>query len=338
MPILAILRDVGYKAHPQNPTNCEEISYSGACPFCKDGVDRFIIWPHSKSRRCSGRFWCRKCLKSGDSIDLLLWVKDISDEREAKRIFYQTYGQSDKQHIFTPYASKEIKPPPNAWQENLGQFVEIAHEKIWKEEAVLQNLLRRGIPNDTIKRFKIGMNRVKTIYKAKDLGYLENQEDRDISIFAGIVIPTFEPNGKLIRIKVRRLDCKPSDKIGKYLAVSGSMGGLNLIGNRKAPHVVVVESELDAFAIQNVLQDKALVVAVGSNTKNPDSATDYLIKKKDKLIVIYDNDDAGKVMLDKWVGLYKKTQGVTSPVGKDIGEAFEQGYDVKSWLESLLTT
>ena len=334
MPILAILRDVGYKAHPQNPTNCEEISYSGACPFCKDGVDRFIIWPHSKSRRCSGRFWCRKCLKSGDSIALLMWVKDISDEREAKRIFYQTYGQPDKQHIFTPKHPQKIKVPAPMWQEKLGCFVENAHDKIWKEQTVLQKLFKRGIPKETIQDFKIGFNSFKTIYKAKDLGYEEN---RDIIIFPGIVLPTFEPNGKLIRIKVRRMDWKPSDKFGKYLAVSGSLGGLNLIGNRKAPHVVVVESELDAFAVQNALQDKALIVAVGSNTKNPDYATDYLIKKKDRLIVIYDNDDAGKVMLDKWSGLYKKTQGVTSPVGKDVGEAFERGYDVKSWLENLLS-
>lgn len=337
MAILSILEDAGYQIRLQNSENSDETVYSSACPFCQEGVDRFIIWPYSLSKRCSGRFWCRRCRKSGDAIDLLMQLRsDVSNESEAKSLFYQAYGQVEKRQVFTPQHTQKITSPPELWQEKLSQFVENAHEKIWKETAILQKLLKRGISTDTVKRFKIGINSCRTKYKAKDLGYDNGQENRDITIFAGIVLPTFEPNGKLIRIKVRRLDWKPSDKLGKYLAVSGSMGGLNLIGYRKAPHVIVVESELDAFAIQGALQDKALVVAVGSNTKNPDLATDFLIKKKDKLIVIYDNDDAGKVMLDKWKGLYKKTRGVTSPVGKDIGEAFEQGYDIKSWLEELL--
>jgi hypothetical protein len=45
--------------------------YAGACPSC-GGSDRFRIWPEKD------RFWCRKCGKSGDSIEFLKWIKGLS--------------------------------------------------------------------------------------------------------------------------------------------------------------------------------------------------------------------------------------------------------------------
>ncbi len=264
-------------------------------------------------------------------------IKGLIDAQQGERLFYQKY--KDVKHTINvePYRRKALKAPPAMWQEKLEDLVDIAHKRLWKEKEMLANLDRRGIPGIAVKAFRIGYNSNKTIYKASDLGFKEKEaQGKDIAVFAGILIPTFDLNSKLIRIKIRRLDWKPEHRLGKYLAVSGSMGGLNLIGNRKSPHMIIVESELDAYAAQHAVQNKALVVAVGSNTKTPDLATDYLIKRKNKLIVIYDNDSGGEAMLKKWQRLYKKTQGVSVPVGKDIGEAFEQGYDVRGWLDGLL--
>ena len=38
-------------------------------------------------------------------------------------------------------------------------------------------------------------------------------------------------------------------------------------------------------------------------------------------------------MLDKWQGIYPKATVISVPVGKDVGEAFEQGYDVAGFLD-----
>ncbi len=37
----------------------------GPCPFCREGTDRFVVWPGE------GKYWCRGCGKWGDDIQLL---------------------------------------------------------------------------------------------------------------------------------------------------------------------------------------------------------------------------------------------------------------------------
>ena len=335
MVLLDLLKGVGYSPNKQSThvDSDKDVSYNSPCPFCPGGTDRFIVWPHSPSKRCKGRFWCRRCERSGDTIDVYMKLKGIVDVDLGKRLFYEEYKEAPQDTFKESYRSKALVGPTDLWREKLGNLVDMAHNAIGKQEDLLKKLEKRGLPLEAIKAYKIGYLQMKTTFSAKSLGY---EEKKDIHVFPGIVIPTFEPSGKLIRIKVRRTDWRPEDRLGKYLAVTGSMGGLNLIGSRKAPHVVVVESELDAYAVAHAAKDKALVIAVGSNTKNPDLATDFLVKKKDRLIVIYDNDKGGDAMLTKWKGLYSKAQGAPSPKGKDIGEAFEQGYDIKKWLQGLL--
>lgn len=334
MVILTLLGALGHHSKMQNSHNSDPV-YCGSCPFCPGGTDRFIVWPHSPSKRCKGRFWCRRCEKSGDTIDVYMKLKGIVDVDLGKRLFYEEYKEAPQDTFKESYRSKALIGPTDLWREKLGGLVDMAHNAIGKQEDLLKKLEKRGLPLEAVKTYKIGYLQMKTTFNAQSLGYEE--EKKDIHVFPGIVIPTFEPSGKLIRIKVRRTDWRPEDRLGKYLAVTGSMGGLNLIGNRKAPHVVVVESELDAYAVAHAAKDKALVIAVGSNTKNPDLATDFLVKKKDRLIVIYDNDKGGDAMLTKWKGLYSKALGAPSPQGKDIGEAFEQGYDIRKWLKGLLS-
>jgi hypothetical protein len=124
-------------------------------------------------------------------------------------------------------------------------------------------------------------------------------------------------------------------KFSKYIALSGSMNGLNIIGNTINPVMVVVESELDAYAVDFACGDFAFAVAVGSNTKNPDNVTDYLAQKK-HLLICRDNDDAGKTMFYKWHKLYMHASDYPTPIGKDIGEAIQQDLDIRKWLLEAL--
>ena len=329
--LLELAQEVGLDPKRKASTNGGE--YCSPCPKC-GGNDRFILWPYKENSKVEGSYWCRNCGTNGDSIQFCRDFLGLEYADALKRC--GIHGTPS--HFLTKRVSIPQKDyrANSKWKEAIGQLVDMAKVSIEKSPDIIKTLTKRGIPKDAIADYGIGLLSSNTTFDRKDLELptvLDGKEK--LWIPRGITIPTFD-NGKLIRLKVRRSDWKPNDSLPKYWEVSGGLKGLNLIGDKSRETIVVVESELDAFAIQNVLQDKALVVAVGSNTKNPDLATDFLIKKKDKLIVIYDNDDAGKVMLDKWKGLYKKTRGVTSPIGKDVGEAFEQGYDVKSWLEGLL--
>lgn len=224
----------------------------------------------------------------------------------------------------------------NKWKVAVGELVDIAKASIEKSPDTMATLAKRGIPKEAVATYGIGLLSSNTTFDRKDLGLptvLGSKEK--LWIPRGITIPTVD-NGKLIRLKVRRGDWRPGDTLPKYWEVSGGLGGLNLIGNKSRETIIVVESELDGFAIHWALRGKVLVVAVGSNSKHPDSLTHALVKNSSKLIVLHDSDEAGGAMLSKWSGLYSKAVGCSVPVGKDIGEAFESGYDVKTWLDTVL--
>jgi DNA primase len=110
------------------------------------------------------------------------------------------------------------------------------------------------------------------------------------------------------------------------------MNGLNIIGDTRQPAMIVVESELDAYAIDYVAHDIVCAVAVGSNIKNPDNITDLYAKKTARLLICHDNDIAGVQMLKKWKHLYPHARAFPTPIGKDIGEAIQQGLNIQEWL------
>jgi len=114
------------------------------------------------------------------------------------------------------------------------------------------------------------------------------------------------------------------------------MNGLNIIGNTKHSTMIVVESELDAYAIEHIMSDIAFTVAVGSNSKTPDNVTNYQAKRVKKLLICHDNDEAGKKMFIKWSKLYPHAQSCPTPIGKDIGEAIQQGFNIKDWLLEII--
>lgn len=218
----------------------------------------------------------------------------------------------------------------------MDELVDMAKVSIEKSPDIIKTLTKRGIPKDAIADYGVGFLSSNTTFDRKDLELPTALDGKEkLWIPKGITIPTFD-NGKLIRLKVRRSDWRPGDFLSKYWEVSGGLKGLNLIGNKSRETIVVVESELDAYAVHWSLEGKVLVIAVGSNTKHPDSLTHSLVQNSSKLIILHDNDDAGRVMLSKWSGLYSKAIGCSVPIGKDIGESFESGYDVKTWLEGKL--
>jgi hypothetical protein len=219
--------------------------------------------------------------------------------------------------------------------EQAAKHVAQAHTQLFTNSTKLTYLSSRGISTDAIQQYKIGWSSQDTFIPRKEWGLVEELNQRGnpraLWIPKGIVIPTIA-NQHIIRLKIRRSDWYENDTYPKYVAISGSMNGLNLIGVYTNKVMIVVESELDAYAIHAATHEFALVVAVGSNIKNPDNITDHLAKNMPHLLICHDNDEAGKRMLAKWKKLYSHAIGYPTPIGKDIGEAIEQGLNVREWL------
>jgi len=240
----------------------------------------------------------------------------------------------------------QIKPPPSLWQEKTRVFIDWASKEIFKRPDILDWLEQRGLSREAVRDYQIGYTQNPSSKYGEfrrpfsEFGlsdeFRQDGRRKEIWIPKGIVIPTIEPSAAVVRLKIRRDDWTPAYKTPKYVAVSGSMGGMNLVGDRGSRVMAIVESELDAYALHHKTKDFAFVVAVGSNSKNPDNFTDLLARTKQFLLICHDNDEGGATMLEKWRGLYPHAKAHPTPLGKDIGEAASTGLDLRGWLLSGL--
>jgi len=346
--LIELSQEVGLE--PKKVASTGGGEYHCACPKC-GGKDRFIIHPNYQAQHCLGSYMCRQCDIKGDTIqfcrDIMGMEWDQALDRCNADIPRNFENNGMDKIFFKPSKTGQVNIPSIEWQKKNRSLIEWAASKIEENSNVMEWLDRRGLSSEAVKRYKIGYSDNPSdkygsfILPISDFGFPE-EINRDgtpktIWIPRGIVIPTIEPSGAVIRVKVRRSDWNADSEIPKYIAIKGCMSGMNLIGDRKKLVMVVVESELDAYSIHDKIKDFALVVAVGSNNKNPDSFTDYLAKTKPFLLICHDNDSGGLVMLDKWQRMYPNSIAHPTARGKDIGEAFQLGEDLREWILSGLS-
>lgn len=332
MVLIELAHEIGI--NPKKVAGTQGGEYHSACPTC-GGKDRFILQPNKKQKNCVGYYFCRQCNSKGDSIQFCKdflgysYPKSVDRVGAKNRNFIPILRQ--KKRVFTP---TKIIPPSQIWMQNASTFVEWTHTQIMNHSETLKYLNHRGIPIDAVKRYKIGYCN-KDLFFEKNWWGFNDSDNKRIWLPAGIVIPSIEPNGNVVRMKIRRKNYHENDCIAKYIAISGSMNGLNIIGNVKLEHVIVVESELDAYALHDAIGDLAFIIATGSNMRNPDEVSDYFVQKK-RLLIIHDNDDAGLKMLNKWQRYYAHAQGYSVKQGKDIGEYIEIGGNIREFFFEII--
>jgi len=138
----------------------------------------------------------------------------------------------------------------------------------------------------------------------------------------------------VVGIKIRR-DHTTENVPHRYVIASGSTNSMFITSHIDSVPLVVVESELDALALKWMFKDEVNVVATGSALKNPDTHVEEMVEDATKVIILPDNDSAGTRMYCKWHDRYGNRKPIIKakvPIGKDVGEAIQNGFDVKDWL------
>lgn len=331
MTLLDLAHQVGLNPHRASSTQGGE--YKSACPKC-GGKDRFFMQPHKQMKNCVGYYSCRQCNTSGDAIQFAMDFKGMDFNDAAKQVSAILTEKNNFLRTSTKPSSKPMRifQSPEMWTTKANAFVEWAHKNIWHQGEILKTLDARGISSEVIRTHKIGWNPM-DINRTKSEWAIDTKDSNSNKLWipAGIVIPSLDFTGNVLRIKIRRTSWKPTDTMGKYIAVPGSMGGLTLVGNTERALMIIVESELDAYAIHNATSDFACIVAIGSNIKNPDNVTDYLAQRK-TLLICHDADEGGTAMWEKWRKLYPHALPYPAPYGKDVGEAITLGLNVRTWI------
>lgn len=311
--------------------------YHSSCPEC-GGTDRFYIHPQKRMKNCYGCYRCRQCGIYGDSIGFCIKFLNYSF-REACDLFgVEPLSKSSTDFINNKYFDvvNKVDQPCAEWIDRGNEFVAECSENILHNQEAIEYLGRRGIDLSVIQDNKIGLS-IKNYFFPRSTWGLKIIDDNKkfVWIPSGIVIPTIVDTNT-VKIKVRRNEVKDEPKYARYVCISGSMNVMTVIGNRSNKFMFVVESELDAFAIYPIVKDIGLVVSTGSSLKNPDTIVDKLAKNCKKLFIIHDNDVAGKNMFIKWHRFYPDAKAYPTPIGKDVGEAFQKRFDISRWLLSAV--
>ena len=335
MTLLELTRQAGL--NPKWVASTAGDEYHSACPSC-GGTDRFYIQPNRQMAKCLGAYCCRQCGIYGDTIQFARQFLNYSFQEAAQIAGANITERSILAYPASAYASRlvTLKSPPKEWIIRATDFVDQAHKYLMHKQDILEYLAHRGLPLTAVQRYKLGWSDNDQFLSRSSWGLTQllgpDGKSRSLWIPKGLIIPTADSSGQIIRLKARRYDWQEGDGLPKYVAISGSMNGLNLIGSLRRTAMVVVESELDAYAVDFAAYDLVCTIAVGSNIKNPDNVSDRLAKNMKLLLICHDNDSAGAIMLTKWKNLYSHAIGYPTPIGKDVGEAIQNGFNIKEWL------
>lgn len=330
--ILSLIEQDGHNLKKAASTAGGE--FCGACPFC-GGNDRFRVWPNNKG----GRFWCRSCGKAGDSIQYIRETRGLGYIEALKYLGiennYKPPGKKKENFIFCP---KDKETPPALWQEKAAKFLQWSQAQLWEPggAAALEILKGKGLTRETIRAAGIGANPGDIFRDFSAWGLppekKENGNLRKLWFPAGIVIPLIDDGVQRLRI---RRDNPPDNN--RYPIVHGSTTKPMILEKDKK-FFFIVESDLDAWLCWQEARALAGFIALGSASAKPDTETHNIILNADRIFLSLDYDTPGaKAFYKFWPQTYgEKVIRWPTPAGKDAGEAYQQGINIRQWIEAGL--
>lgn len=336
---------------PRKASSRKGGEYHCACPGCGDGgkgkgSDRFCVWPEENDGQ--GAYWCRRCGKGGDAIQFLRDFQGLGYKEACAYL-----GMDPKE--FRPYVGPRVKrekkmetwkpdpehgPPLELWQEKAAVLVEWAHLNLMRmaaDEGPKKMLIDRGINEHAIKFGRLGWNPGKDgkdLFRPREAWGLEtelkdNGRKKRLWIPRGIVIPMMRA-GRVWRIRIRRERDDP-----RYYVIPGSNMDcmIRWEGHRA---YVIVESELDAHLLENEAGDLAAPIPLGNASRKPDAGTWRSLQGAAVVLEALDYDEPGQAAGRWWERHLPQCKRWPVPEGKDPGEAYERGVDLRAWLEAGL--
>ena len=255
-----------------------------SCPFHKGDTT-----PSMAVR--NNRYYCFACGSEGDSIDWLVYYRNIPKRDALKFIkgdISNNFYQSKPKVIETPPLVK----PNDAWQNATLSEVILAHKNLFEPQgqAVRDYLINRGITESSWITWTLGSG----------YAYHPLNGRKQISL----VIPAFDGHGNILAVKYRFLSGNP-----RYISRRGSHSSLFGLWQPVRRILFIVEGELNACSVWQVAGNYATVISPGSEGSGHDTIIKLL--KSDvftKKIVWFDSPNIAQ----KFKSLADLT--LTSPV------------------------
>lgn len=349
-----------FEAHGLRPVKKTGDEWAAPCPAC-GGKDRCMVRPADHDGM--GGYWCRKCEAYGDAIQFLRDYEGMSYGDACRhvgvavarsvpslpRVPRQPAGQE-------PFEAVAPAAPEAVWQTKATAFSGWAHQQLLAHPEPLGWLATRGLPLEAVQRYRLGYNpgdKGKTCLirpraawglppvdpkPAKD-GEAPAKPKTTFWIPRGVVIPQLsaDPDGPVRRLRIRRPDedRRKFREETKYYVIPGSSMDAMILGP-EARAFVVVESELDALMLHHHVGDLVGVVSIQTaNVRKIAADVHAALSQALCILVALDAEGAGGAGAKgwlRWAASFPRAKRWPCPVGKDPGEAFERGANMRAWV------
>ena len=356
--LLALMHERGYT--PKKVSGSHGGEYCSPCPGpqCRGaGEDRFHIWPDRDSGgKVPGRFWCRRCGISGDTIAFLQQVDGMGFTEACAALgltttavmprrsrYESTPAMPRSGDAWTPQHSQDPNP---RWQEVASRFLLDCQERLAGDAEVQAWLAARGISRDVAMAYGLGYNRSSSggdRYRPRARWGLPPREKNGraakLWLPQGWVIPCYNASGDLVQLRIRRrsADIERFAENIKYLAVDGSSMA-TMVLHPDADVFVVVESGFDAVLLAGLFAGRIGAVTTWNASARPDARADALLSGCSLILGGLDYDQGGDREQPWWQRQYRQYRRLPALPGgaKDPGEAFWLGTDLYDWVVSAL--
>ena len=256
--------------------------------------------PSAEISKDTGVFWCFSCQESKQLPEVIMHVSG--------RSYFESIRLIDSKGDLRDIDEKiEGILEKNDFKEFDKNLIEKLHRNVFRNKRALEYFDSRNINEESIKKY--------------ELGYSENQDM--------VTIPVHNPNGICLGFVGRSIEGKVF-KNTPGLPKSKTM--FNLHRAKRYDNVFVVESSFDAIRLEQV--GAHAVASLGATVSK--EQRNLLKQYFNQIIVLGDNDEAGKNMSNKLIS-HLGTQKCFAPKlpgdVKDVSELKEE--DLKNFVTSL---
>ena len=314
-------------------------NYRGLCPFHKEKTPSFFVSPSRQIWHCFG------CSLGGDIFSFIMKIENI-EFKEALKILAQKAG------VDLVYENPQVRSQKQRIIDVNKEAAGFFEQNLWKEKAVIDYLLKRGLKEETIKEFHLGWAfdewnelsnfLVKKGFKSNEIlaSGLAIPKNTDIydRFRSRIMFPIEDSSDNIVGFTGRIFQSKTSlktirdiEKIGKYINSpqtlifdkSKVLYGLSKSKNylRSEENTLLVEGQMDFLAAwQSGIKN---MVATSGTALTPYQLK-ILKRYNDTLVLGFDMDEAGEKAAERGIELALSKEFnvkiLRLPEGKDLAD------------------
>lgn len=231
--------------------------------------------------------------------------------------------------------------PPALWIQKASTFVEHSIERLQNNEEQLAELASCGISADVARLCRFGWNEKDKWPPLSAWGLPSEKNDqgkeKKIWLPTGLVMPAIR-GGQVVKLKIRRPDPKtPWGDVRKYWEVKGGANSLFHVYGRPTCRIwILVETERDAAMLWAHCHKMGVgAIGAGGAAKRPCEDVATLLRRAKVVLNALDYDQAGAANTYKfWEEEFPNSIRYPAPpsMGKDVGDAYRRGLDVRQWV------